>query len=228
MATVSAATSAATTTTTASSTATADATENSASAITSDFTTFLQMLTVQMQNQDPLNPMDSTDFAVQLATFSGVEQTVQTNQLLETLIGKVSGSGISELASWVGMDARTDQPVYFYGDPITVATDAASDADSAKLSVYNAGGTKIYSATVDVTEDLVQWDGTNNAGTTVAAGSYTFKLESYSGDDLLSTNTAEAYGRIVEARVADGGTELVMASGATVNSSAVTALRSPS
>jgi len=47
--------------------------------ISSDFETFLRMLTVQMQNQDPLNPVDSSDYAVQLATFSSVEQQVQTN-----------------------------------------------------------------------------------------------------------------------------------------------------
>ena len=46
------------------------------SALSSDFETFLRMLTTQLQNQDPLNPVDSADFAVQLATFSSVEQQV--------------------------------------------------------------------------------------------------------------------------------------------------------
>ncbi len=45
----------------------------SSSNISADFETFLKMLTVQMQNQDPLNPVDSSDYATQLATFSGVE-----------------------------------------------------------------------------------------------------------------------------------------------------------
>ena len=52
----------------------AGAADGSAAAESSDFETFLKMLTVQMQNQDPLNPVESTDYAVQLATFSGVEQ----------------------------------------------------------------------------------------------------------------------------------------------------------
>lgn len=51
-----------------------------------DFTTFLTMLATQIKNQDPLNPMDGADFAVQLATFSGVEQQVQTNMLLQKII----------------------------------------------------------------------------------------------------------------------------------------------
>ena len=55
------------------------------SALASDFDTFLRMLTTQMQNQDPLNPIDSTDYATQLATFSGVEQQVRTNSLLADL-----------------------------------------------------------------------------------------------------------------------------------------------
>ena len=46
---------------------------------------FLKLLTTQMQNQDPLNPIDSTDYAAQLATFSGVEQQVRTNSLLADL-----------------------------------------------------------------------------------------------------------------------------------------------
>jgi flagellar basal-body rod modification protein FlgD len=53
--------------------------------ITADFQTFLQLLTTQLKNQDPLNPMESTEYATQLATFSGVEQQVRTNELLESL-----------------------------------------------------------------------------------------------------------------------------------------------
>jgi flagellar basal-body rod modification protein FlgD len=66
----------------ATSSAVAPADNGSGAKISSDFETFLKMLTVQMQNQDPLNPVDSSDYATQLATFSGVEQQVQTNDLL--------------------------------------------------------------------------------------------------------------------------------------------------
>ena len=60
------------------------------SVISSDFETFLKMLTTQLQNQDPLDPVKSEDFAVQLATFSGVEQQVLTNDLLESLGAQMS------------------------------------------------------------------------------------------------------------------------------------------
>ena len=72
--------------------------------ITSDFDTFLQMLTAQMKNQDPLNPIESADFATQLATFSSVEQAVLTNDLLR---GLMSQTGLADylhlLMAW-----RTD------------------------------------------------------------------------------------------------------------------------
>lgn len=71
--------------------------------INADFQTFLRMLTTQLQNQDPMNPMESSDFSVQLATFSGVEQQVMTNQLLTSLSARME---LSELSSWHG---RPDQ-----------------------------------------------------------------------------------------------------------------------
>lgn len=57
--------------------------EDASASLSSDFEVFLQMLTAQMKYQDPLNPVDSTDYATQLATFSGVEQAVLTNDLLK-------------------------------------------------------------------------------------------------------------------------------------------------
>jgi hypothetical protein len=59
----------------------------------SDFETFLKMLTTQMKNQDPLNPVESSEYAVQLATFSSVEQQVLTNDLLTRLIGQSHRAG---------------------------------------------------------------------------------------------------------------------------------------
>ena len=90
-------------------------------AISSDFNTFLRMLTVQMKNQDPLDPIDSADYAVQLATFSGVEQQVKTNDLLAALSGQMAISGLAEMAGWVGREARAAMPGSFDGSPITIS-----------------------------------------------------------------------------------------------------------
>lgn len=67
--------------------------------ISSDFQTFLKMLTAQIQNQDPLNPTPSDEFAVQLATFSSVEQQVRTNDLLVALGAQFGSMGMAQFAS---------------------------------------------------------------------------------------------------------------------------------
>ena len=73
-------------------------------ALASDFETFLKLLTSQLRNQDPLKPLDSTDFVAQLASFSAVEQQVNTNTKLDQLLGALTRSGIDEAASRPGVE----------------------------------------------------------------------------------------------------------------------------
>ncbi len=65
--------------------------------LSSDFETFLQMLTAQARYQDPLEPIDSSEYAAQLAQFSMVEQQVQSNELLQALSAQMSASAIGQL-----------------------------------------------------------------------------------------------------------------------------------
>ena len=106
------------------------------------------MLTVQMKNQDPLNPVNSSDYAVQLATFSSVEQQVLTNDLLRALGDQMGGGNLGQLASWVGMQALARAPVAFDGSPIHLRPEYAADADTAALVVRNSSGTIITRAAV--------------------------------------------------------------------------------
>lgn len=64
-----------------------------------DYNSFLKLLVTQMQNQDPTAPMDATQYVSQLATFSSVEQSVQMNAKLETLI---ANSSLSQAEGWIG------------------------------------------------------------------------------------------------------------------------------
>lgn len=82
----------------------------SRNALSSDFETFLKMLTTQMENQDPLNPVDSAEFAMQLATFSGVEQQIRTNDILADMVGgawRVGAFATGRLGRDGGADERT-------------------------------------------------------------------------------------------------------------------------
>jgi flagellar basal-body rod modification protein FlgD len=193
-------------------------------ALQSDYMTFLRMLTVQMQNQDPLNPMQASDFAVQLATFSGVEQATQTNQLLSALLGR---AGLSDLGSWVGMEARLFGGAWFEGDPITLAPDPALGAQTVTLIVRDQSGAIVDTRQLDPDATDYSWDGRRSDGTTLAPGRYTFELESRRGDDLIDTAPVAAYLPVREARIENGLTYLVLPGGLLVESAQVTGLRRP-
>ncbi|WP_102224012.1 flagellar hook capping FlgD N-terminal domain-containing protein [Acidimangrovimonas sediminis] len=220
-------TSAATTSAATTSTATATGSGSSGALINSDFDTFLKMLTTQMQNQDPLNPMDSSDYAVQLATFSGVEQQTKTNDLLTGLSTQMSAMGLAQLSGWVGMEARTTEPVWFDGSPVTLSLAPETGAEKAVLVVKDSSGTEVGRGEVTPTAGEIQWAGTGSDGTPYASGQYSFTLESYKDGTLSSTAAVPAYGRITEARAGESGPLLVLEGGAEVASSAIDALRQP-
>lgn len=194
--------------------------------INSDFQTFLVMLTTQMQNQDPLNPIDSSDYAAQLATFSGVEQQVKTNTLLESLTSQLGLSGMAQMAGWVGMEARVAAPVMFDGTPLTLYPAPAADADEAVLVVLNANGQEVARQQIEVSDAPVTWAGTDATGAPLASGAYAFRLESYAEGKLTGTTAVEAYGRIDEVQAGTDGAVLVLQGGATVAAEEIRALRS--
>lgn len=196
--------------------------------ISSDFETFLLMLTTQIQNQDPLNPMESTEFAQQLATFSSVEQQVKTNTLLESLSDKLGLSGIAQLAPWVGMEARVDAPVMFDGAPLTLYPAPDATADQALLVVLDANGKEVMRTPTAVTAAPVDWAGTDASGTPLPSGAYSFTLESYSGGQLIGTSAVQTYGTITEVRNGPSGTEIVLEGGAVITTADIAALRAAS
>jgi flagellar basal-body rod modification protein FlgD len=208
-------------------TATTAASAAAPSKITSDFNTFLRMLTVQMQNQDPLKPIDSADYAVQLATFSGVEQQVRTNQLLADMQGRFQQLGMSEMASWIGKEARSPAPVLYDGSPVTLSPNPAVGADRAVLVVRDAQGNLVSREEIPVSAEPYQWLGAGADGAPLPPGVYSIELESLSGERVITTRPVEHYARVVEARGGPQGTRLVLEGGFEVMATEVTALREP-
>lgn len=195
--------------------------------ISSDFETFLKMLTTQLKNQDPLKPIDSADYAVQLATFSGVEQQVKTNQLLENLGAQFGVMGMSQLAAWVGQEARAAGPVWMDGDAVTLAPDAKAGADRAVLVVRDAAGTMVSREEMPANTLSYDWFGADIEGNPLPTGRYSLTMESYAGDRLLSTGPVQAYSRIMEAKNGPTGTTLILEGGIEVAAKDITALRVP-
>lgn len=193
--------------------------------ITSDFETFLRMLTVQLENQDPLNPVEASDYAVQLATFSGVEQQVLTNDLLKSLSAQMTLSGLSQMGDWVGREVRTVAAAQFDGAPITVAPNPAAVADKVELVVRDSAGTEVQRYQIPVSADPIEWAGTDSQGVPLPPGLYSFTVESYAADELILTEKAEVYTTVEEVRSEGGEIILMLEGGVAVLADTVTALR---
>lgn len=205
--------------------AAADTTTGSAK-ISTDFQMFLKMLTAQMKNQDPLNPVDSTDYATQLATFSGVEQQVQTNELLGKLSAQLGLSGLGQFAGWVGMEARAPVSAVFDGaTPVSLFPQPVADSDRAYLVAYDATGRETARQQLTSAAEPISWTGRSETGGMALPGTYSFKLESYSGDKLVANDPVELFSRIVEIQPGANGPVLLMAGGETLQPSDVMALR---
>ena len=193
--------------------------------LNTDYTTFLKMLTTQLQNQDPLNPMDTAETSSQLAAFSSVEQQTRTNDLLGDLGAQFSLFGMSQLAIWVGQEARADAPVWYSGAAVTLSPNPAELADRVVLVVRDASGGVVAREDMPPGNAPYEWFGADATGNSLPEGSYSLSLENYSGDRLLGESSVESYQRILEARNGPQGTTLVLDGGVEVLATQITALR---
>lgn len=194
--------------------------------ISADFDNFLRMLTVQLENQDPLDPMDSDQFAMQLATFSGVEQAVKTNDLLTSLNSALSSQSLSDMSGWIGKEARVSAPLGYDGTPVTFYPEAPGFASSVDFVIKDADGAEQGRIAIADSDAPFQWAGQLSNGRTAGEGPYSFTVESRDvAGEVISTSTPEAYVPVVEAQNQSGAISLVLAGGTSVRSTDVLAIR---
>ena len=194
--------------------------------LSTDFDTFLKMLTAQMKNQDPLNPIESSDYATQLATFSSVEQQVVTNDLLNSMVSLLGANGLNDLAGWVGREVRSVAPVNFDGTPVALSVTPVTGADVSTLEVRAQDGTLVQSFQVDPTRSNFQWPGLDDSGVPFPSGEYSFSVETFAAGESLGRGSVATYNEVIEARVDDGQVYLVLGTGFVVTPEAVTGIRS--
>ncbi|SDL39655.1 flagellar hook capping FlgD N-terminal domain-containing protein [Aliiruegeria lutimaris] len=192
-----------------------------------DMDTWLTLMTAQLQNQDPFDPVDSTEYTAQLAQFSAVEQQVETNELLSELISVFTSSDLASMAEWVGKEVRIAAPVVYKGDPITIMTQSEPTASYAELVVQDAYGNEVTRYVVASGKDEVKWDGTNDSGQQVSWDSYNFLVESYdSNGELVSTSDAETYVEVIEVQRQNDGYALILPDVTAIAADDVSAVRS--
>ncbi|MFC3569747.1 flagellar hook capping FlgD N-terminal domain-containing protein [Paracoccus sp. TOH] len=191
----------------------------------SQFETFLKMLTTQIKNQDPLNPMEGTEFAVQLATFSGVEQQVQTNLLLKQLLQGSGGGELGRLSDWIGREVRTSAPVWFDRSPLTLQIDGVANAEAMTLVTLDEQGNEILRESIGLGSGEVDWQGKRANGELLPAGLYSFRVEATKDGEVLSTRNVGAYTRVTGVELAADGARLVLLGGGVATVEDISALR---
>ena len=150
---------------------------------------FFQMLIAQLKYQDPLNPMDGTDFTAQLAQFSSLEQLSNMNSSLETVAANQLLTNQVEAVTLIGKDvAAQGDVIETDGTPVEIIYSAAEDISKGNLSIYSSDGSLVKTIEVGSQQqgiNSVQWDCSD-----VENGSYTFEIEaSNAAGDPVSVDT---------------------------------------
>ncbi len=214
------------TTSTGTTAGTSAAAKSTTSKLSSDFDTWMTLLTTQLQNQDPFNPVDSTEYTAQLAQFSAVEQQVRTNDLLTSLVSANTSSDMASMAEWIGKEVRIAASGSFEGQPITVYASPNAGAAQAQLVVRDAYGTEVDRFAINVGDSEIDWDGTKSTGGTLPYGSYSFEVESFGAEGAsLGTKEAEIFAQVKEVRRSGNALNLVLPDGTYVDVAAISAVR---
>lgn len=214
-------------------------TETSASKLNSDFSFFLKMLTTQLKNQDPTEPMDVSQMTQQIAQYSGVEQQIKTNTMLESLIKGNKQSQLSTAVSYIGKEIETSgntgvlnyaqsgdkvygQAVFSYMLP--------AGAQNARITISNSNGQAVFQGdgTLKNGRNVVVWDGKNSFnGNAMPAGNYTVKVtaKNAKGEDI--TVDARAVGVVSTVETDDDGNILLNMGDVQVKYEEILAVREP-
>jgi len=172
-----------------------DKINNSRTSLANNEQTFLKLLTVQLKNQDPLSPTDTTQMTSQITQMTGVEQQLVTNDLLAALVGMNTGTGLSEGVNMIGkqVTATTDNSTLKDGKA-TFSWTQPGASTSLTVEVKNAAGKVIRTLHPDDQKSgdhTITWDGKDDSGAQMDNGGvYTIAVTAKGADgkELKATN----------------------------------------
>ncbi len=136
---------------------------------------FLTLLVAQLQNQDPLNPDDPTEFTAQLAQFSSLEQLFTLNESMNNLVASNASSDRLSTLGTIGKDvAYYGADLKYSGDPVEVGYQLDGPATDVTLSLQQNGATVATLRGTDLTEGshFIIWDGLTDKGENAPIGDY--------------------------------------------------------
>lgn len=168
---------------------------------------FLLLLTKQLQNQDPLSPMDTAQFTEQLVSFASVEQMIQQNAKMDELIKLQSSTNAYAAASFLGTDvAVASDKIMLTDGSVRFDYELETNAGKAVLNIYNSNNqlVMLMDANKTIGTHRAMWDGTDYFGKKLPDGQYRVSV-TYE-DTLGKQHTADitSYGTVDGADIVDG------------------------
>ena len=180
-----------------------------------NFDTFLQLLTTQLQNQDPLSPMDSTQFTQQLVAFSGVEQQINTNDNLKSLIALNLSQQASAAVNYIGHTVvMTSGKGSLANGSVDWTYNLGSAAAGTTLSVTNSAGQVVYTtsgATSQGNNDF-SWDGKDASGNQLPDGQYTLSVNATASDGSAVQSTIASKALVTAVDMSGSTPQLILSS----------------
>ncbi len=197
--------------------------------LASNFDTFLSLLTTQMKNQDPLSPMDSTQFTQQLVEMTGVEQQLAANDFLKQLVSN-TGASVASAVNLIGkqVQAVTDTAQLSNGQAQWQYTLGAGATD-VKLEVLDANGKSVAAYAASDTgagAHSFTWDGKSMTGKQMPDGPYTLRITATDPTGASVSASSFIQGVVTGVEQSNGATVLTV-NGGTVPLSAVTSVAAP-
>jgi flagellar basal-body rod modification protein FlgD len=154
---------------------------------------FLTLLVAQLQNQDPLNPADATEFTTQLAQYSQLEQLFNLNDSMDQLTTAQNNSDRLSALNLIGQDVVVEESEFALGsDPVQVGYKVDGTITSANLVIKNSSGKTVATLTAkDLSEGnhYLTWDGKDSSGNKLAAGNYSISIAAGGTEGTSATVT---------------------------------------
>ena len=154
---------------------------NSRAGIADNFDSFLSILTTQLKNQNPLDPMDTNAFTQQLVQFTGVEQQLKTNEFLETLMLSGQNTAKSDAVSYIGKEVTSSGKTGELSDTNAAfwAYSADANAANATITIKDDRGQIVYNQTgpLALGPGTFRWDGKGSDGAMKPNGVYTIDIQ---------------------------------------------------
>jgi len=175
---------------------------------------FLELLVAQLTHQDPLNPMEGTEFTAQLAQFSSLEQLIRVNDNLGSLTNLEDAITQSQSVDMIGKQilAEGNTIAMTNGISSNIIFDLDKPTDSASINVFDADGALVSvfdTAELQAGQNKVAFAGFDKAGNPLPDGLYTFKISALDAEEKAVSVTTFSSGIVTGVNIAkDGGTNL--------------------